>query len=397
MGGFGGRDDAFGAGEKDAGFEGFELGNVGGFDEAVFEQLADEGARAVVAQSAGVDVGGFEVVAEGVHRQEGCQPDSVPEVVAESAAREFRTGFGFDGDDAEVFPVAQFAAEKGEGNACEVGASAEAADDDVGFGAGFFHLEECLFADDSLMEQHVVEDAADGVVGFGIFRSHLDGFGYGDAEAAGGVGVPVEDAPSGFGQFAGGGNDVGSPRVHHEFAVGLLVITDFDHEDFEVYAEVAGGKAQGGTPLSSAGFGGEVFDALAMVVVCLRDGGVGFMGACHAGALVLEVDAGGGVESFFQCPGTNEGGRPPYFVEVLYFFGDIDESFAGEFLIDEFFGENGKEVFLGCRFPCGGVQGWKGLDGHVRCDVVPCRGHFFFTQGDFLVGFHDVLFYVLVG
>ena len=59
-------------------------------------------------------------------------------------------------------------------------------------------LRECLLADHGLVQQYVVEDAAERVVGVGVLGGHLDGLGDRDAQRAGGVGVLLQDAAAGL-------------------------------------------------------------------------------------------------------------------------------------------------------------------------------------------------------
>ena len=74
MAGFRCRNDAFGLGEQAARVEGFQLLDVGGLHQSVFQELGDDDTRAVVTQSARMDVGRSEVVSQGEHRQEGSSP-----------------------------------------------------------------------------------------------------------------------------------------------------------------------------------------------------------------------------------------------------------------------------------------------------------------------------------
>ena len=79
----------------------------------------------------------------------------------------------------------QLLAEEGEGQAAEVRSATGASHDDVGCGlAGLGQLEEGLLADDGLVQQDVVEDAAQCVADFGVLGRDLDGLGDGDAERA---------------------------------------------------------------------------------------------------------------------------------------------------------------------------------------------------------------------
>ena len=62
-------------------------------------------------------------------------------------------------------------------------------------------------------------------------------------------------------------------------AVGLLVVRDLDHVDFQVHAEEVAGHRQRGAPLTGAGLGGHGFRPGGFVVKSLRDGGVRFVAA----------------------------------------------------------------------------------------------------------------------
>ena len=84
------RDDSLGASEEHARFEALDLVDRLGVDQLVVKELADERARAVVAQAAGVDLGRHEVVTQGVHGNQRSHPDGVAEIVAKDAARQLR-------------------------------------------------------------------------------------------------------------------------------------------------------------------------------------------------------------------------------------------------------------------------------------------------------------------
>ena len=85
------RNDALGAGKKHTRLEGLKLRNVNTVHVAVADELGDDHARTVVAQSAGVDVSWFEVVPQGVHGQQRRVAGLVTEVILELAAGEFGT------------------------------------------------------------------------------------------------------------------------------------------------------------------------------------------------------------------------------------------------------------------------------------------------------------------
>ena len=64
----------------------------------VLDKLGDNHACSVVAQTASMDVGRLEVVAEGVHRQQWRVTSLVTEVVTELTACQLRTAIGLSGN-----------------------------------------------------------------------------------------------------------------------------------------------------------------------------------------------------------------------------------------------------------------------------------------------------------
>ena len=147
----------------------------------------------MVAQPAGVDRLRDEVVAQGVHLDQRGQLRGVAEVVGVDAAGQRRRGLGLDRDH-PCWLAAHLLAEEREHQPREVRAAAGAPDEHVRLLAGHLHLEDRLLADHRLVEQDVVEDRPEGVLGVVAGRGVLHRLADREAEGAGVVGCLGQDA-----------------------------------------------------------------------------------------------------------------------------------------------------------------------------------------------------------
>ncbi len=138
----------------------------------------------MIAQTASVDVRGLEIMAQGIHRQQRRVASLVTEVVAELAASQFRTAVGFCSDELSVLAVEQIVAHEGEGDASEVAASTETANDDVGIFACHLHLLLSLKADDGLVKTYVVEHGAQRIFTIRCCGGQLNSLGDGCSQRA---------------------------------------------------------------------------------------------------------------------------------------------------------------------------------------------------------------------
>ena len=141
-------------------------------------------------------------------------------------------------------------------------------------------------------------------------------------------------------------------------------------------------------PLSGAGLGGQVLDALFVVVVGLRHGGVGFVRTRGRHAFVLEKDLRGRSEGLFQPRRAHERRRAPYPVNLLHLLGNVDVTLGRHLLVDQFLGEDRRHLLLRDGLFRSGVQRRERFVGHVGHDVVPLRGHLFFGEAEFF-RFHN--------
>lgn len=114
----------------------------------------------MIAQATGMDIGGFEVVAQSVHRQQRGVACLITEVVAELTACQFGATVWLGCNKFRRLAVLQVMAHEWEGNATEIRAAAETTDHDIGIFACHLHLFLSLKADDGLMESHVIEHRA---------------------------------------------------------------------------------------------------------------------------------------------------------------------------------------------------------------------------------------------
>ena len=121
----GGRDDALGAGEEHASLESLELWDVDTMHQTVLDQLADNHAGTMVAQSTGMNIARTEIMTEGVHRQQGSIACLVTEVVAELSTRQLRTAVGLGSDELRMALSAQVMTHEGEGDTTEVRAATD--------------------------------------------------------------------------------------------------------------------------------------------------------------------------------------------------------------------------------------------------------------------------------
>ena len=179
--------DALRPSEPDAGLEARALMDAPRLDEVVFLEQAHERGHAVIAEAAGVDRLGDEVGAERVHLHDRGHLAGVAEVVRVHAPGQARRGFRFDRDHPVAGALPEVPAEEREGQPGEVGAAAGAADDDVRRLAGHRHLLDGLLADDRLVQQHVVQDAAERVLRVVAGRRVLDRLADGHAQGPGAV------------------------------------------------------------------------------------------------------------------------------------------------------------------------------------------------------------------
>ena len=148
----------------------------------------------MVAQAAGVVGRGDEAAAQRVHLRQRADHAGVAEVVGEFAAGEAGAGGRLHGDDAVIRLAPELFAHERRDQAAQIGAAAGAADDDVGLDAVLVQRCLGLQTDHRLMQQHLVEHAAQHVAiarrGGGLFH----GLGDGAAQAARGAGMRGEDA-----------------------------------------------------------------------------------------------------------------------------------------------------------------------------------------------------------
>ncbi len=203
MVGFGRGNDALGARKLNAGREGVQLLYARGFDQAQIEHMRDQRRHAVIAQAAGVNSGRDEGAAQRVHLDQRREMAGVAEVVSERPLVRLGQAAGSTATTRASHLPFELAAEVRHDQAGEVRAAAGAADDHVGLVAGQRHLLDGFEPDDGLMQQHVIQHAAQRVLGVGILGGNFDGFRNGDAQRTRAIGMFGENGAAGFSLGAG--------------------------------------------------------------------------------------------------------------------------------------------------------------------------------------------------
>src|SRR5206468_2589023 len=163
----------------------------------------------------------------------------------------------------------------------------------------------------------------------------LDRFRDREAETARTLWILRQRGAAGIRVGAGARDDLRTPRLHEDPPVRLLVVRNADHVDLALEVEHPRGEGEGASPLTRAGLGGEALGALLLVVVRLRDRGVGLVAAGGTDALPLVVDARRGPEHLLETERANERRRTPELVGVTDGLRNFDPAFAAHLLLDE--------------------------------------------------------------
>ena len=269
----------------------------------------------------------------------------------------------------------------------QVRSAARAADHNIGLHADLVERRLGLQPDDGLVQQHLVEHAAERIAApLGRGRL-LYGFGDGGAQGSGVVGILCQDGAADR-RFAGGRfGDARVVRLHDRFAVGFLLRRALHHEHMQVEPEKTACHRQRGAPLTGARLGGEAGQTLLLGVVGLRDGGVELVGAGRVVALEFVVDLGGRAQRLLEELGMHQRRGAVHAVEVAHRIGNRDEPIGGvELLAGKFGGEHGRQIVDGHRLERRGVEHRGVIGRHVGAHVVVVRRQLFLGQIGLVLG-----------
>src|SRR5215207_7064456 len=187
------RHDALRPGERHPGLEGGVLGVGPRLDESLVRQRRDYGGVAVITQAPCMYAARHERVSKRVHLHHRGRACGVSEVVRVAALRKRRARGRLDGHDARALTIFQVLADEREGDAAEVRAAPDAAHDHIRVLAGQLHLLERFLPDDGLVQQHVIQDAPQRVLGVVVLDRVLDRLAYGYTERSRRVRMLLED------------------------------------------------------------------------------------------------------------------------------------------------------------------------------------------------------------
>uniref|UniRef100_A0A0A9EEK9 Tryptophan synthase-related n=1 Tax=Arundo donax TaxID=35708 RepID=A0A0A9EEK9_ARUDO len=365
------RDDALRPSELQRSLEAFGLLYGDCIHESELIHVRDQRCHSMVAKPTCMDWVGDEAMAEGVHLHERRQPRRVAEVVGVDALGERRARRGLHGPERRAHPAAQLLAHEREREPAEVGPAAGAADDDVGRLTERRQLLQALLPDDGLVEQDVVQHAAEAVLGVGVGGRHLHRLGDGDPKAAGAGRVRRQDLLAGLRRRRRRRVHLGAPRLHHQPPVRLLVVRRAHLPHLAVEAEEAAGEGERAAPLAGAGLSDHVLHPSGGVVPRLRHGGVGLVRPRRTGPLVLVVDLRRRAEQLFQPRGPDQRRRAPELVYVDDLLRYVDEPLVGDLLPDQLVGEQRGQVAGAQGLVRLRVQRRRRLHRQVGDEVVP--------------------------
>ena len=198
MRGFRGGNDAFGGGEELRRLETLDLVEGRGLDQPQFLRQADQRGHAVIAQPAGMDARRHEAVPQRIHLHQRRELGRVAEIVAILAAAHGGARMRFAGDKADL-AARELVAQEGEASPAKLLPPPTQPITTSGIVLGQFHLLLRLQADDRLVQQDVVQHAAQRIPGAFLADGRLDRLADGDAQAARAIGVVFQDLPGRIG------------------------------------------------------------------------------------------------------------------------------------------------------------------------------------------------------
>ncbi len=391
MGRFRRRHDALGAGELHASLEALHLMIGLGLDQAEFIGVRHHRAHAVIAQTTGVEAGRHERGAERVHLHQRRHLRGVAEVVGVFAAGQGRASRRLDRHDATLAATAQMQTDERERQTGEVRAAARAGDHHVRIIASHFHLLDGFFADDGLVQHHMVQHRAERVFHVGVLHRDFYRFRNRHAERAGAVRVLGENGAAALGLVRRRGDAAGAIGLHQRAAIRLLIIGDAHLEHGDVDAEQRAGERQRRAPLPGAGFGRQLLDAGLLVVPGLRHGGVGLVRARGRDAFILVVDLRRGIERLFETARTHQRRGTPQLEHVADRIGNLDVTLGRNFLENELHREQRLEIRRSRRLLGAGMKHRGHRRREVRVEVVPGFGNGGFVEQVFDLIAHATL------
>ena len=221
------------------------------------------------------------------------------------------------------------------------------------------------------MHEHVIEHAAESIFGVGVLGRDFHRLRDRNPEAARRIRVGFEDRLAGIGLVARACDAFRAVGLHQRPPVGLLIVGDPDHVDFDFEAEQRAGEGERRAPLPRAGLGRELGHALFLVVKSLGHGGVGLVAAGRADALVFVEDTGGRSERLLEPPGAIEGRWAPHAVDVAHRRRDFDVPLGAHLLADQRHRKERREIGGADRLSRPWVQHWRRRRRQIGDDVVP--------------------------
>ena len=333
----------------------------------------------------------LESMADRVHREQGSHARLIAEVILELAPRQFRTGGRFRCDETRLLAFLDVVTHEGIGDAAEVGAAAEARDDDIRILARQRHLLLRLQADDSLMQAHMIQHGTERVLAVRRRNGQLDGLRNRAAQGTLVIGIHRQDILAGAGGHRRGRRDRRAECLHDGAAVRLLVVAGLDHIHRALDAELLGRIGKGAAPLAGSGLRGDIGDTLLLGVIGLRQGGIQFVRTRGGDTLVLEIDVGRGAEGRLELIGTHQRRAAVGRILLADRLRNGNPFVDGiELLLGTLFAEDGVEVFRLERLPGAGMEDGLGLVGHNRLDVEPCLRDLAVRENEFFL-FHDTV------
>ena len=272
-----------------------------------------------------MDIRWLERVTQRVHRHHWSHTCCIAIVILELTASELWTRGRLNSHYTGLLTLAQIATDKWEADTSEVGATAEATDNNIRLVARHLHLTNSLLADDGLVQQNVVHHTTQTVTGaVTVLQSTLHSLRNGNTQISRTIRICRQNIATALGCCAWRRDNIRTPRIHQQLAVRLLLTAHLHHIYSQIEVEILARQRHSTTPLTTTSLGCEVLYTLLGVVVRLWNSGIGLVRSCGRNTLILKVNLRWGVEHTLKVVGTHNGRRTPNLVELLHLLWNLD-------------------------------------------------------------------------